>query len=63
MFDPNRVIIGCVVAESNRNYSNLETEYLFRTLNQFGGEASKATKWACFIEEPDKYFLDCPVTF
>ena len=54
MTDWNRVVIGCVVTPSNKNYSNLETEYLFRTLNRFGGEASKAKKWACFLEEPTK---------
>ena len=52
MIDYNRVIIGCVVSENNRNKANLETEYLFRTLNRFGGKLSQAIKWACFIEEP-----------
>ena len=52
MTDYNRIVIGCVVSASNRLNSNLETEYLFRTLNQFGGKLSQAKKWACFIEEP-----------
>jgi len=52
MIDYNRVVIGCVVSASNRKSAYLETEYLFRTLNHFGGKASKAKKWACFIEEP-----------
>jgi hypothetical protein len=53
MIDPKRIILGCVVASSNKNYSNLETEYLFLTLNKFGGNTSLVKKWACFVEEPN----------
>ena len=52
MVDPSRIIIGCVVSAGNRKHAYVETEYLFRTLNYFGGELSKAKKWACFYEEP-----------
>jgi len=58
VIDHNRIVIGCVVASSNKNYSYLETEYLFRTLNRFGGEASKVKKWACFVEKPNPIVKD-----
>lgn len=58
MIDHNRIVIGCVAASSNKNNSYLETEYLFRTLNRFGGEASKVNKWACFVEKPNPIVKD-----
>ena len=46
--NPNRILIGCAVKENNAEYANIETEYLFRTLDKFGGELTNAKKIACF---------------
>ena len=32
----DRIFIGCNVKEKNSEYANLETEYLFKTLYEFG---------------------------
>jgi len=53
MVDPKKILVGCVVTPGNRNYANIETEYLFKTLNKFGGSLRSAQKMACFIEQPD----------
>jgi len=58
MKNKNRFLIGCKVSEFNRNDSNLETEYLFRTINQFGGSMANAQKMACFTDTPDKNLLN-----
>ena len=49
----DKILVGCSVKEKNAEYANLETEYLFKTLLEFGGELSNAKKIACFSEEPD----------
>ena len=49
----DRILIGCNVKEKNSEYANLETEYLFKTLREYGGSLANAKKIACFIEEPD----------
>jgi tetratricopeptide (TPR) repeat protein len=49
----NKILIGCTVKEKNLEYVNLETDYLFRTLNEFGGKLSDTKKIACFTENPD----------
>ena len=54
--NPNRIFVGCAVKENNAEYSNLETEYLFRTLDKFGGELANAKKIACFTEKPNSFF-------
>jgi tetratricopeptide (TPR) repeat protein len=51
--NPNRILIGCAVKENNAEYANIETEYLFRTLDKFGGELTNAKKIACFTIRPD----------
>ena len=51
--DSDRILIGCTVKDKNREYANLEAEYLFRTLNKFGGELKNSKKIACFVENPD----------
>ena len=51
--DSNRILIGCSVKAKNSEYSNLETEYLFKTISEFGGELDNAKKIACFKEEPN----------
>jgi len=53
MMDSNRILIGCSVKAKNSEYSNLETEYLFKTISEFGGELDNAKKIACFKEEPN----------
>ena len=50
---PNKILIGCTVKEKNLEYVNLETDYLFRTLNEFGGKLSDTKKIAVFTENPD----------
>ena len=49
----DRIFIGCNVKEKNFEYANLETEYLFKTLYEFGGNLGNAKRVACFTEEPD----------
>ena len=49
----DRIFIGCNVKEKNSEYANLETEYLFKTLYEFGGNLGNAKRVACFTEEPD----------
>ena len=49
----DRILIGCSVKAKNSEYSNLETEYLFKTISKFGGELGNAKKIACFKEEPN----------
>ena len=51
--NPNKILIGCTVKEKNLEYVNLETDYLFRTLNEFGGKLSDTKKIAVFTENPD----------
>jgi len=58
MVKPERVLIGCAPKEKNKDNSYLETEYLFRTLNKFGGTLAHAKKLACFIEQPDEILLE-----
>jgi len=53
LMKPNRILVGCAVKTKNKEYANLETEYLFRTLSEFSN-LSNATKIACFTEVPDK---------
>ena len=53
MMDSDRILIGCSVKAKNSEYSNLETEYLFKTISEFGGELANAKKIACFKEEPN----------
>ena len=47
----NKILIGCTVKEKNLEYVNLETDYLFRTLNEFGGKLSDTKKIAVFYRE------------
>ena len=49
----NKILIGCTVKEKNLEYANLETEYLFRTIDKFGDNLNAAKKIACFTEKPD----------
>ena len=49
----DKILVGCSIKGKNAEYANLETEYLFKTLLEFGGELSNAKKIACFSEEPD----------
>ena len=51
--DSDRILVGCSVKAKNSEYSNLETEYLFKTISEFGGELANAKKIACFKEEPN----------
>ena len=51
--DSDRILIGCTVKDKNREYANLEAEYIFRTLDKFGGELKNSKKIACFVENPD----------
>ena len=53
MVNQSRVLIGCSPKENNKDKSNLETEYLFKTLSKFGGSLTKTKKIACLIEKPD----------
>jgi len=53
MGNNSRVLIGCAPKEKNKGKSNLETEYLFKTLKKFGGSLADSKKLACFIESPD----------
>ena len=48
-----RILIGCSVKSKNADFANIETEYLFKTLLEFGGKIGNAKKIACFTEEPD----------
>jgi len=48
-----RILIGCSVKPKNADFANIETEYLFKTLLEFGGKIGNAKKIACFTEEPD----------
>ena len=48
-----RILIGCCVKSKNADFANIETEYLFKTLLEFGGKIGNAKKIACFTEEPD----------
>ena len=50
----NKILIGCTVKEKNLEYANLETDYLFRTLNEFGGKLSNTKKIAVFTENPER---------
>jgi len=50
----NKILIGCTVKEKNLEYANLETDYLFRTLNEFGGKLSDTKKIAVFTENPER---------
>jgi tetratricopeptide (TPR) repeat protein len=54
--NPNRILVGCAVKENNVEYTNLETEYLFKTLDTFGGNLKNVKKIACFTEKPDSFF-------
>ncbi len=58
MVNPERVLIGCAPKEKNKDNSYLETEYLFRSLNKFGGLLASAKKIACFIEPPESKLID-----
>ena len=49
----DRIFIGCNVKEKNSEYANLEVEYLFKTLDEYGGNLGNAKRIACFTEEPD----------
>ena len=49
----DRILVGCAVKENNAEYANLETEYLFKTLRQYGGNLANSKKIACFTEKPD----------
>jgi len=49
----DRILIGCSVKDNNSDYANLETEYLFKTLREYGGSLANAKKIACFTKEPD----------
>lgn len=53
MIDPSRVLIGCATKEGNKDNANLETEYLFKTINHFGGSLATSKKLACFLEKPN----------
>ena len=53
MMDSDRILVGCSVKAKNSEHSNLETEYLFKTISEFGGELANAKKIACFKEEPN----------
>ena len=46
----DKILVGCSVKEKNTEYANLETEYLFKTLLEFGGNLGNAKKIACFTE-------------
>jgi tetratricopeptide (TPR) repeat protein len=54
--NPNRILVGCAVKENNVEYTNLETEYLFKTLDTFGGNLKNVKKIACFTEKPNSFF-------
>ena len=54
--NPHRILIGCAVKENNVEYTNLETEYLFKTLDTFGGNLKNVKKIACFTEKPNSFF-------
>jgi len=49
----DKILVGCSVKGKNAEYANLETEYLFKTLLEFGDDLGNAKKIACFTEEPD----------
>ena len=53
MMKTDRILVGCAVKENNAEYANLETEYLFKTLRQYGGNLANSKKIACFTEKPD----------
>ncbi len=58
MINTARVLIGCATKEKNKGNSNLETEYLFKTINQFAGSLKHSKKLACFLENPDEKILN-----
>jgi len=51
MIDPSRILVACQGA--NREPFRTEMQYLFKTLNHFGGSLSLAQKIACFTEPVD----------
>jgi len=51
-------LIACKVPTNNQNNSNKEVEYLFKSLNIFGGNLAKSKKIACFNETPDSSLVD-----
>ena len=53
MIKSERILIGCKPTEGNRDFSYLETEYLFKTLSKFSGSLANSIKLACFNEQPD----------
>ena len=48
----DRIFIGCNVKEKNSEYANLETEYLFKTLYEFGGNLGNAKKVEEMVVQP-----------
>lgn len=48
MFNPQRVLVICKVSSAYQEFSNLEVEYLFRTLIKFGDRLSNCKKLAYF---------------
>ena len=53
-----KTLIGCNVKEKNNEYGNLETEYLFKTIQNYGGSLSNSKKIASFTEEPDQLIIE-----
>jgi tetratricopeptide (TPR) repeat protein len=53
MIDPKKILITCKAKTGNKEYANLEVEYLFRTLKKYGGKLSDCKKIACFNENPE----------
>ena len=53
MIKDERVLIGCHPKERNRDFSYLETEYLFKTFSKFSGPLANSLKLACFLEPPE----------
>jgi hypothetical protein len=58
LINTERVLIGCATKEKNIGNANLETEYLFRTINEFAGKLKYSKKLACFLEMPDEKILN-----
>ena len=51
-------LIACKVPANNLNNSYKEVEYLFKSLNIFGGDLAKSKKIACFNETPDSSLVN-----
>ena len=55
--DVKKILITCKAKTGNKEYANLEVEYLFRTLKKYGGKLSECKKIACFNENPEKEII------